>query len=101
MEDSMKKTLVALSLVPAFLAGTLLHAQEPIAVHVTAMTEIPKIEPGDRKAVRKELEVKWKAAHDARKAAEKEYKAKHGKKQDAWPAETQAAYLELEDDEAE
>jgi hypothetical protein len=97
----MQKTLVGLSLAPAFLAGALLFAQEPIAVHVTAMTDVPKIEPGDRKAVRKELEAKWRAAHDTRKAAEKELKAQHGKKKDAWPPETQAVYLELEDDEAE
>ena len=46
-------------------------------------------------------ETKWRAANDARKAAEKELKAQFGKKKDAWPAEKQAAYQELEDNEAE
>jgi hypothetical protein len=96
MEDSMKKSIAALSLAPAFFAGALLLAQEPIAVHVTAAADIPKVEPGDRKAVRKRLEAKWRAAQDARKAAEKEIKAQHGKTS----PEKQAAYLELQDDEA-
>jgi hypothetical protein len=96
MEDSMKKTIAALSMAPAFFAGALVLAQEPIAVHVTAAADIPKSESGDRKAVRKRLEAKWRAAHDARKAAEKEMKGKKG----ALSPEKQAAYLELQDDEA-
>lgn len=97
----MKKTIAALSLAPAFFAGALVLAQVPIAVHVTAATEVPKIEPANRKTVRKELEAKARATYDARKAAEKEIKAQHGKKKDAWPPEKQAAFQELEDDQAE
>lgn len=97
----MKKTIVALSLAPAFFAGALALAQEPIAVYVTAATDVPKIDPADRKTVRKDLEVKARAAYDAMKAAEKEIKAQHGKKKEAWPKEKQEAFQELEDDRAE
>ena len=97
----MKNTLIALSLAPVVLVGTLALAQEPIAVHVTAAADVQKIEPGDRKAVRKDLETKWRAAHDATKAAEKEMKAQYGKKKEAWPPEKQEAFQVLEDDDAE
>lgn len=99
----MKSLLPLATLAPAFLAAALASAQAqvPVKVHVTSITEVPKIDRSNRKAMQKELEAKARAAYEARKAAEKELKAQFGKKKEAWPAEKQEAYRALEDDEAE
>lgn len=93
----MKTSNVVLALAPTFLAAALAAAQVPLSVHVTASTEVPKVDSANRKSVEKALEEKIRAAHEARKAAEKEIKAQHGKKKESWPAEQQEAFQALDD----